>query len=171
MTSKRRIAIAVAGLFLGAQIGMAALSELQETAGAAGPEQETVAEQGTGPELAASEAPSETEAASQEAQPEQTAEIPQRDYFAEALAEARYVELVLPSAAYDHPPMLPATLAYLERLETRHLAAGPVEDVIPASYEPEPLLPATIAYLEQKEAAARFAASDGTIVAEARPAQ
>lgn len=174
MTSRSRIALAVAGLFLGAQIGMAALSELQETAAAEGAEQETVAES-TAPELSVAEAPAESETASPEAQPEvsieHTVEIPQRNLAAEALAEARFVEYVVPSSAHEYPPMLPATIAYLESRNTTHLVAAPIDEVIPVAYDPAPLLPATLAYLERKEAAARFAASDTTVVAAAPAAQ
>jgi hypothetical protein len=178
MTSKSRIAIAVAAVFLGAQIGMAALSELQQREAAATEtlEQETAAaEQEGSAETAAAEAPADA-AAAQEAQRVAQAEpvaveFPQRNYFAEALAEARLVERVVPAAAHDHPPMLPATLAYLERRDAgRHLVAGPVESVIPAAYDVAPMLPATLAYLERRQATALAAAAPANEIVAAAPA-
>lgn len=177
MTSKHRIAIAVAGIFLGAQIGMAALSELQETAATEGAEQESVAES-TAPELSAAEAPAESEAASPETNPEvpveQTVEIPQRDLAAEALAEARQVELVIPtSASESYQPMLPAMIAYFERRGAPQMVAGSTGDVFPASASeaPHQMLPAMIAYFDRREAAVGLAAAGDTVVAAAPAAE
>lgn len=178
MTSKRRIAIAVAGLFLGAQIGMAALSEGQETAAIEGTEQESVAELSPASEPVEAATPAETAAAATEEQLEtQSApvvEIPQRNAAAEALAAARSIEHAFPSSApeYGHA-MLPALIAYLDSRDTRQLVAGPIDNVIPssASEADQPMLPAMIAYFERREAAAQLAASGSTVVATAPAVQ
>lgn len=140
MTSKTRIAVLVAALFLGAQAGIAALNQEAEEVTAEAAESTEAVETAEAPatEPAAAEAPEATAAAEQPA--------------VESPAPARVTlnSDVFPRTA-EVTDMLPGLIAYLEQREAaiRHLVAR--GDAFPTPSE-SPMLPALAAYLEQKEA-------------------
>lgn len=139
MTSKTRIAVLVAALFLGAQAGIAALN--QEAAEATAEAAETT------------EAVETAEAATTESA---AAEAPEATADAESAIEAPApVRVNLDSDTFPRTAsvsdLLPGMIAYLEQREAaiRHLVAR--GDAFPTSSE-SPMLPALAAYLERQEA-------------------
>ena len=140
MTSKTRIAVLVAALFLGAQAGIAALNQEAAEATAESTEAVETAE-ATATEPAATEAPEATAAAEQPA-----VEAP-------APAPVRFKPLV--SDTFPRSPsgsdMLPGLAAYLEQREAAiaHLVAR--GDAFPTP-SGSPMLPALASYLDRKEA-------------------
>ena len=140
MTSKTRIAVLVAALFLGTQAGIAALTqEAGEVTAEAAESTEAVETAGApATEPAAAEAPEATAAAEQPA-----VQTP-------APARVTFDSDTFPRTA-EVTDMLPGLVAYLEQREAaiRHLVAR--GNAFPAPSE-SPMLPALAAYLEQKEA-------------------
>jgi hypothetical protein len=145
MTSKTRIAVLVAALFLGTQAGIAALTqEAPEVTAEAAESTEAV-------EIA--EAPATEPAAAEPAAaetPEATAAAEQPAVATPAPAHVLFDSDVFPRTA-EVTDMLPGLIAYLEQREAtiRHLVAR--GDAFPTPSE-SPMLPALAAYLEQKEA-------------------
>jgi len=141
MTSKTRIAVLVAALFLGAQAGIAALN--QEAAEATAEAAETTE---------AVETAEATEATPTEA-PEATAAAEQPAVEAPAPAPTRFAPLVsdtFPRTA-SGSDMLPGLAAYLDQREAAiaHLVAR--GDAFPTP-SGSPMLPALASYLDQREA-------------------
>lgn len=141
MTSKTRIAVLVAALFLGTQAGIAALNQEAPEVAAEAAESTEAVETAEAPatEPAAAEAPEATATAEQPA--------------VETPPPARVVLFdsdVFPRTA-EVTDMLPGLIAYLEQREAsiRHLVAR--GDAFPTPSE-SPMLPALAAYLEQMEA-------------------
>ena len=156
--SQRRIAVLIAGLLAGAQVGVAAISDESNLPPSA--EQEYLE-----PAPAQAEyvepAPAQAEPVDQVAAP---GPVEPRETPA-TQAEAR--ESVFPSST-DEWKMLPAQIAYFDRLEADRLAAGiqwvARGDAFPRSNSVDDmsLLPAQIAYFDRLEAT-RLAAGDQTV--------
>lgn len=140
MISKRRIAVLIAALFLGAGAGVAALGDTASTAPA-----ETVEQPAAALETAAAAAETEARATSTEAS------------AAHAMPEQRSSAFP-PSADSEGPQMLPAMAAYLERRAAAIRLTGAQPPVFPPSadeepYKPHPLI---VAYFEQRADQARL---------------
>ena len=156
MLSKRRIAVLIAGLLVGAQVGVAAISEESNLPPSA--EQEYLE-----PAPAQAEyvepAPAQAEPVDQVAAPGPVEPREAPATQAEARGDA------FPSSA-DEWKMLPAQIAYFDRLEASRRAAG-IElvargDAFPSSADEWKMLPAQIAYFDRVEAT-RLAASNETV--------
>lgn len=143
MLSKRRIAILVSGLFLGAGIGMAALDESASSTEAEAIEQQPFAE---------AEAPAEAQVAQSEA-----AAAP---VVAAAVIEPVTFGDVFPPSADDYPHQPnPLIVAYFAQRAHIQLT-GATQPVYPASGDDEAHKPsrAVLAYFEQREGASQMAA-------------
>lgn len=158
MLSKRRIAVLIAGLFVGAQVGVAAVSDTSETALPPSAEQEYVE-------------PAPAQAEYLEPAPAQSESA---DQVTVTMDEPRGIRATLPSIranllvpvggdafpasnSIDDVRMLPAQVAYFDRLEADRLAAGTQwvarGDAFPRSNSVDDvsLLPAQIAYFERTD--------------------
>ena len=172
--SQRRIAVLIAGMLVGAQVGIAAIdgpSSATEEYAEPAPAQAEAIEQGTATEqVAAGEsAPAGEQLASVGQQPavEIGYVVPARP---RTLADATFPPLdsdVFPPSTDDRP-LLPALVAYLDRkaANTELASAGAAGPVFPPSEEGSPMLPSQVAYFERIEAA-RLAAAQ----ASPRPAE
>jgi hypothetical protein len=159
--SQRRIAVVIAGMLVGAQVGIAAIdgsSSATEEYAASTPVQAEATEQPAGGE----QAPAGEQVAGAEQQP-----AAQIGYVVPAkprtLADAAFPPLrsdVFPPST-DDQPLLPALVAYLDRkaASIELATAGAVGTVFPPSEEGAPMLPAQVAYFDRLEAA-RLAAAE-----------
>ena len=153
MLSQRRIAVLIAGLLVGAQVGVAALSEDSDLAASA--EQEYVE---PAPLQAEESAPAQAEPVDQVAAPGPV------ELRAAPVTQAEARASVFPFSVDDWQ-MLPAQIAYFDQLEASRRAAGIVwvarGDAFPSSADEWKLLPAQIAYFDRLEAT-KMAASNQT---------
>ena len=152
MLSKRRIAVAIAGLFLGTQAVMAALEEKSASENAAAPVEQVqpvqVEQVDVQPLVEAAQPLPETVQAEQAA-PAVVLVVP----VAPVAAAPR--SNVFPSAAEEHAQLLPAMVAYLDQRAASMTLAGASGNVFPsASEEHAPQLPAMTAYLDQRNGTA-----------------
>jgi hypothetical protein len=170
MMTKRRIALLVGSMLVGAQVGIAsmtdssALSEQQSEM----PLQAEATEPTAAPEQAETQATAEQAAApEQHAAAEVGYVVPARPRtLADATFPALHSEVFPPST--DDRPLLPSVAAYLERKAANTLLAhaGAAESPFPASDEPgQRILPVQLAYFERLEAQ-RLAAHEQRILAE-----
>lgn len=152
MLYRRGIAVLIAGLLVGTQIGIAAI-DLSET------EVEESAEPAyVEPAPSQAEAPPQAELADQGAAANLAPEIgyvlpPARDNVVSAPRSD-----VFPRSA-DELEMLPALAAYLDRKAATTVLTGAPGPVFPPSADDLPMLPAMVAYFDRLEAA-RLAGTD-----------
>jgi hypothetical protein len=168
MMSKRRIAVLVAGMLVGAQVGIASMSgpapstEPQESLA-----QGESAEPTSAPEQAETQtAPAPEQAAASEQPAIVGTIIPPKP---RTLADATLPELrsdVFPPST-DDKPLLPALAAYLDRKAANTLLAdaGAPGSPFPDSAEPGRMLPAQVAYFDRIETE-RIAAAEARAVAQ-----
>ncbi|HET9664758.1 MAG TPA: hypothetical protein VFP00_11085 [Burkholderiales bacterium] len=186
MMTKRRIALLIAGMLVGAQVGIASMG-----GPASGSEQHSempLQSDATDP----SAAPEQVEPqATEQAAPSEQQPTVDPGYVIPAkprtLADATFPPLhsdVFPPSTDDRP-LHPTVIAYLERKAANTLLAnaGAAESPFPESTEPsERILPVQIAYFdaleaqrlaaaEQRMQAEREAASMPAVAAEARPVE
>ena len=173
MMSKRRIAVLVAGMLVGAQVGIASM-----TNSAPGTEPQENLAQGeiTEPTSAAEQAESQTTPA-----PEQTAAAEQQPVVGyvippkpRTLADATFPEVrsdVFPPST-DDKPLLPALAAYLDRKAANTLLAdaGAPGSPFPDSAETGRMLPSQVAYFDRIEAT-QLAAAEARMAAQREAAQ
>jgi hypothetical protein len=145
MLKRRHIAVLMASLLIGAPVGVAAVSEGLLSSSPEGEYMEAVPGEG---EYVAT-APADTQSV------DSLATADQMEPEARAVTYAKTDESVFPPST-DVRVMLPAEIAYLDRLEASRRAAGIVliarGDVFPPSTDERIKLPAEIAYLDQFEA-------------------
>ena len=142
MFKRRRIAVLIASLLIGAPVGVAAVSEGLLSSSTEGANMESVAAEAENVVSAPAEAQSVDQSAA--AGPMETPALP---------IYAKTDESVFPLST-DVRIRLPAEIAYLDRLESSQRAAGGLAlrgDVFPPSTDDRVRLPAEIAYLEQLE--------------------
>ena len=163
--SQRRIAVLIAGMLAGAQVGIAAIDgsssateEYAEVAPAQGEavEQETTAEQPpTGEPIPAGES---IAAAGQQRPIEAGYVIPARPRtLADVTLPPLHSDVFPPST--DDRPLLPALAAYLDRKAASTKLSGATPPVFPPSEEGGRMLPTQVAYFDRIEAA-RVAAAE-----------
>jgi hypothetical protein len=157
--SQRRIAVLIAGMLVGAQVGIAAIdgsSSATEEYAEPAPAQAEVIEQGTATEqVAASE---QAPTGEQLAAVETGYLVPARP---RTLADATFPPLhsdVFPPSTDDRP-LLPSLVAYLDRKAANTELSGAAEPVFPPSDEGWQMLPVQVAYFERLEAT-RVAAAE-----------
>jgi hypothetical protein len=161
MDKAHRIAIVSAGLLVGAQIGLAAMTESAERETEAASSEEIAEAPATPIETAAlgtetAAAPSEAAVTAEIEQPI----LPEVVYYAD-------VRSLFPASG-DDLQLLPAMADYLDRME-RVRFAGASPNVYPAFADELPMLPVTAAYVQQREAAVLaelYGAPAATAVAE-----
>lgn len=180
MLSKRRIAVLVAGLFVGAQVGVAAVSETSETALPPSAGQEYV-EPAPAQAESIAPAPAQAESLPQAESPAQAEYVAPAPALSESTAQvtvamdeprgirgtmasirARVLVRVGGGAfpvsnSIDDVSMLPAQVAYFDRLEADRIAAGiqwvARGDAFPRSNSADDvsLLPAQIAHFDRTD--------------------
>lgn len=191
MVTNRRIAMLIAGMLVGAQVGIASMG-----GPAAGSEQSEIPLQADATEPTTAPEQLEPQAAAEQATPSEQQPSVEPGYVTPArpatLADATFPPLhsdVFPPSTDDRP-LLPAVVAYFERKAANTLLAnaGAAESPFPESTEPgERILPVQIAYFdrletqrlaaaeqriaEQRMQAEREAASIPAAAAEARPVE
>ena len=152
MTSKTRIAVIVAALFLGAHAGIAALNqEAAETAEATEAAQELQTAEAPATEAPAAEAPQAAEAVVEAPQPE-------------VIVRVR-VEPVFTARGEEPWEILPRMAAYLDQRATEQSRLVARGDSFPRSEETAPMLPVMAAYLEQRDASRIARAQAPTVAA------
>lgn len=163
--SQRRIAVLIAGMLAGAQVGIAAIdgsSSATEEYTEAAPAQAEAVEQETTAEQAATGEPmpaGEPIAAVGQQRPiEAGYVVPARPRtLADDTLPALHSDVFPPST--DDRPLLPALAAYLDRKAATTELAGATPPVFPPSEEGWTLLPVQVAYFDRIEAA-RIAAAE-----------
>ena len=157
--SQRRIAVLIAGMLAGAQVGIAAIdgtSSATEEYTEAAPAQAEAVEQETTAEQAATGEP--IAAVGQQRPIETGYVVPARPRtLADDTLPALHSDVFPPST--DDRPLLPALAAYLDRKAATTELAGATPPVFPPSEEGWKLLPAQVAYFDRIEAA-RIAAAE-----------
>lgn len=190
MMTKRRIAMLIAGMLVGAQVGIASMG-----GPAAGSEQSEIPLQADATEPTAAPEQLEPQAATEQVTPSEQLSvdpgyvIPAKPRtLADAIFPPLHSDVFPPST--DDRPLLPSVVAYFERKAANTLLAnaGAAESPFPESTEPgERILPVQIAYFdgleaqrlaaaeqrlaEQRMQAEREAASTPAVAAEVRPVE
>lgn len=157
--SQRRIAVLIAGMLAGAQVGIAAIdgsSSATEEYTEAPPVQAETVEQETTAEQAAAGEP--IAAVGQQRPIETGYVVPARPRtHADATLPPLHSDVFPPST--DDRPLLPVLAAYLDRKAATTELAGAAPPVFPPSEEGSQMLPVQVAYFDRIEAA-RVAATE-----------
>ena len=145
--SQRRMAVLIAGMLVGAQVGIAAIdgssSATEDYAEPAPAQAEVIEQQGTATE--------QVTAGEQQPAVETGYVVPARP---RTLADATFPPLhsdVFPPSTDDRP-LLPSLVAYLDRKAANTELSGAAEPVFPPSDEGWQMLPVQVAYFERLEA-------------------
>ena len=168
MMTKRRIALLIAGMLVGAQVGIASMSGPAETSEQQpeAPLQAEASEPTTSAEQTESQATAE-QASAPEQQAEAAPAVPAKPRtLADAIFPALHSETFPPST--DERPLNPHVAAYLEARAANTLLAdaGARSSPFPDAEEPgQRMLPTQFAYFERREAE-RLAAYEQRLQAE-----